>query len=558
MKNVVLVLFFILFFSSQAFGTASSIDETKPATNSALVSSEIRNNFVGIKDRVTGWISASAYSGGINEAIAACTNTTLAVGEAETLSATLNVPAGCHVKVFGSGSITKASTFGINFAVGSSFEAPPWHQVFIGFDTDDVTGLTEAYPDYWGENTSPGTTDMSAEVQSAFKSILASNGTVKFLPVTYSTGTTKVELGDATANEQKVTAKMPPGSLIKGSIAGDYLVQCNNLRESDLEFRLEQSSATGHGLGVLSTGANNSLSNKISGSYKGVATTAKPAATAGTRAITIDAPAGGQGNYYNMVRDAFIDTWDNGVYFEYLANANHVENVAIQSSWNGVFIGSSQNTVTDSFFESMKGDAVNGTSSAIQLGDGTNNSQLNIIKTAGEPGATVYQKFITGTSLAINNIVESTNNSGNSFINTVALDMPRQNILVDKPANMSLYDLTVQNGLGVNGLILQRTTTEYPNGGFIAQTTKYESHTLAAAASSTTAMNIPLGVVITGVSLRVSEVVSDTAGDDTWTATFTTGADTEIIFTPNGGNFNGGKIDVAVYYSYLDSIKNVP
>lgn len=114
--------------------------------------------------------------------------------------------------------------------------------------------------------------------------------------------------------------------------------------------------------------------------------------------------------------------------------------------------------------------------------------------------------------------------------------------------------------------------------------TAHETHTLTLGASSvTTTIDIPTGALLLGASFNVNTAVTDTAGDDSWTAAFSggdttalgggaptqntkvdtmivpavAGSETNITFTPNGGNFGAGIIEVVAYYIDLTSLANV-
>jgi parallel beta-helix repeat protein len=107
----------------------------------------------------------------------------------------------------------------------------------------------------------------------------------------------------------------------------------------------------------------------------------------------------------------------------------------------------------------------------------------------------------------------------------------------------------------------------------------FSSGTLAGA-TDTIEVNLPVGAIIVGVSLNVEVAVTDDAGDDTWSAEFNDGATvaaivtgaaaaqntkvkklldpntetvktdagTDILLTPNGGNFSAGEIRASVWY----------
>jgi hypothetical protein len=73
---------------------------------------------------------------------------------AETLTASLTIPATCALTIVKSGSIIKASTY--TCTINGPFEAGNY-QVFSGFTAGDVTGLSEVKPEWWGsDNTAFG------------------------------------------------------------------------------------------------------------------------------------------------------------------------------------------------------------------------------------------------------------------------------------------------------------------------------------------------------------------------------------------------------------------
>jgi len=131
---------------------------------------------------------------------------------------------------------------------------------------------------------------------------------------------------------------------------------------------------------------------------------------------------------------------------------------------------------------------------------------------------------------------------------------------------------------------IRLSNTAEGNTGSMDVNTAREVHTLAAAAQSDTTINIPDGTILLGVSFCVNTAVTDDGGDDTWNAAYTGGsatvlgtneaaaqntkvdtlvapekasAQTNIRFTPNGGNFSAGVIEVIAYYIDLTSLANV-
>lgn len=65
--------------------------------------------------------------------------------------------------------------------------AQPNQQIFTGSGTIAFTKGGTVYPDWWGANSTPGTTDMTAEIGAAYTALQGTNGCgiVKLLPATY-------------------------------------------------------------------------------------------------------------------------------------------------------------------------------------------------------------------------------------------------------------------------------------------------------------------------------------------------------------------------------------
>ncbi len=130
-----------------------------------------------------------------------------------------------------------------------------------------------------------------------------------------------------------------------------------------------------------------------------------------------------------------------------------------------------------------------------------------------------------------------------------------------------------------------RNTAEGYTGELTLQTFR-SLHTLAAASTSDTIdLSIPSGATLRACALNVNTAVVDTAGDDTWGATFITGSSTtvaatgtaaaqntkvsllfadeittdvtEIRFTAQGGNFSAGVIEVVCWAWVLTPIGDV-
>jgi hypothetical protein len=117
-------------------------------------------------DTLDSYVYAHSYAT-INAAVAAASSQTIFVSTAMTMIANvaLTVTKDIAIVVIDGGSITKngTSTMIINGPFGANV-----HQVFIGFNAGDITfgnRVTERYPEWWGENITPDSTDMSTEIQ---------------------------------------------------------------------------------------------------------------------------------------------------------------------------------------------------------------------------------------------------------------------------------------------------------------------------------------------------------------------------------------------------------
>ena len=131
----------------------------------------------------SGYTSIGDYSNDFDAAITAiaATETTLIVDSASTMSGVVTVPKTCKVIIEKGGSINQ-STYGLTF--NGPFECGAYY-VFTGSGAVSFTtnSVQEVLPEWWGENTTPGTTDMTAEIQAAVDSITA--GDVYYQHQTY-------------------------------------------------------------------------------------------------------------------------------------------------------------------------------------------------------------------------------------------------------------------------------------------------------------------------------------------------------------------------------------
>lgn len=103
---------------------------------------------------------------------------TYTISTAKTATTHIVIPKGVLYAKSGSGSM--------------AFNGPPeigLYQVFSGFSAGDVTfgsgSVKEVYPEWWGENTVPGTTDMTDEIKSAVGSIVSIRGIVRLMSQNY-------------------------------------------------------------------------------------------------------------------------------------------------------------------------------------------------------------------------------------------------------------------------------------------------------------------------------------------------------------------------------------
>lgn len=139
----------------------------------------------------------------------------------------------------------------------------------------------------------------------------------------------------------------------------------------------------------------------------------------------------------------------------------------------------------------------------------------------------------------------------------------------------------IGSSVGSSGAISVHSTAEGGTAKITLQSAR-QVLTLTGATTDTT-LSIPSGCLLRGVSMNVDTTVVDDAGDDTWSAAFITGsttvlgtavaaaqntkldkmlvpevatATTEIRFTPNGGNFSSGAVEIVVYYETLTSLAN--
>ncbi len=119
------------------------------------------------------WTDTRIYTS-INAAVAAigASNKNLLIVTPQTLTASLTIPANVNTIIWRNGSIVKAGAF--TLTINGPFEVG-LYQVFSGFCAGDGTCgnniSKEVYRVWWGENTTPGTTDMTTKIQSGISSL---------------------------------------------------------------------------------------------------------------------------------------------------------------------------------------------------------------------------------------------------------------------------------------------------------------------------------------------------------------------------------------------------
>ena len=132
--------------------------------------------------------SIGDYSGDLNDAVTgiSTTESTLLIDSEATLSANTTIPITLGIKVVKGGSIDQ-STY--TLAINGPFECNDYQEVFTGTGTVTLTQVSYMSPCWWGENTTPGTTDMTDAIQAAFTAAYTAKVPVYFPHGKYLTGT---------------------------------------------------------------------------------------------------------------------------------------------------------------------------------------------------------------------------------------------------------------------------------------------------------------------------------------------------------------------------------
>lgn len=136
----------------------------------------------GITSPALPWVNVNDYND-LSTAIAAigAAKTTLLITDTQ-LTNSLTIPLNINLVIIKTGTLSVNP--GQTVIINGSFEAG-LYQVFSGTGTISfgTSSIKEVNPEWWGTNTSPGTTDMSSAIQKAIDSI--SSGVIKFSNTSY-------------------------------------------------------------------------------------------------------------------------------------------------------------------------------------------------------------------------------------------------------------------------------------------------------------------------------------------------------------------------------------
>jgi hypothetical protein len=191
---------------------------------------------------------------------------------------------------------------------------------------------------------------------------------------------------------------------------------------------------------------------------------------------------------------------------------------------------------------------------------------------------------VSGAKIGVNT------SSPGAMVHATAVDATTVGLTVELAAAQTANAFEVTSNGGASGGLLHVTSSGFMAFGTVEGTANItrkwsrEVHTLSLATTSdTTTISIPSGSRLLAVQMNVDVAVTDGAGDDTWSAAFVTGSTTTIVsgaaaaqntkvnfmvpdeitsgiaeirFTPNGGSFSAGQIEVLAYYETLTSMAN--
>lgn len=174
-------------------GTYLRIDGgNSPVTGSVTFSSSVYPAQVNNQYQVN---TAGAYT--LASAVSAIGSNpgSIKVTSSTTVSADLTIPSNVSIEVSPTATITINSGKTLTFSHGSQIVAGRY-QIFAG--SGSVAGLGLAYPEWWQNNTTPGTTDMASAIQTALGAVYDSatqkRGVVSLGPVDYRVQSTTLNM----------------------------------------------------------------------------------------------------------------------------------------------------------------------------------------------------------------------------------------------------------------------------------------------------------------------------------------------------------------------------
>lgn len=318
-------------------------------------------------------------------AATACTDHVMIIDESVTLDANTTTPPGCEVIIREGGSITAG---GFTLDIDGYFDAGSY-AVFSGFSSGDVTFADKAPlidPIWWGENTTPGTTDMTDEINSAFDACIGTDsgtGTVEFRQRGVYAVDSQLNLGDYdTPTQKSCNVVMPVGAVIDSSLATTYALTIDNLSYSDIELRMktDTSNAIVRQNGTSSRNLNIHGRIEYKGDHNGTETAGyrmarKPtiaeveanSVSGAVTGITFEAATSPYANYFHNTHDMIIELYDAGVLTQYSANGQYINDVTVYDGWYGYIILGGDSYIFGGFCDHMG--AVSGEYETIPFSD---------------------------------------------------------------------------------------------------------------------------------------------------------------------------------------------
>ena len=221
------------------------------------------------------WLEESVpdveHFGGLEAAVSAIGSTpmTVSVTTDQTITGALSIPSTLNLYIPHKISISAASAQtitveGIIIAPRVQFVGS---NVTLSFHADAIEHIV--LPEWWGENTTPGTTDMATEIQAALTSLTNSGGTVSFAETTYRVNTalsfpivssaiTDITIQGAGSGLAAGGTAEPYGTRFDSYIAGGILFdlytdspECKNVQFRDFEAYDREGTSTNYGIRVV-------------------------------------------------------------------------------------------------------------------------------------------------------------------------------------------------------------------------------------------------------------------------------------------------------------------